>query len=598
MASYGIRTQQDLDRVRQQYLDNLAYQDRLFQANLDSNVIYQKTGQIPKEVDDTRSAQEKLADMLKLKQDLLKGLTKLTDPQAAGTILSQLTDDEVVFAAQQLGSIIADLSTKFKYGIIPEDFLVYLRRLIDKFNITRGVDIGLQQGTGDQILLTNNQILTQMLNRADLATLETKLDDLPKTNRFILHRITQLKDDIQEMKTVIPTEANLEQIARLATAERADMMEALTENLRQLPSKRDLMRYIAELDIALRNGTPADLVSIMERLHNILDIDIQGIPVARALFAAAPQAAAAATAGPAIIAAPQAVTAYVKATPDPSNYTEYAAMTSINNKKKFLLDLIANGNLDVNQITNSSKHGLAPNLANLAGNDSQSKKAIVKIGETNIDKLVEAHFKRIDAEIAAQVQAGKLLSPAAKATATGVSGLSKRINYVDKFSKQMDAPVKKTIASYTPFGNLAINKARLGDDVLMLRFPCGAGMPDYPTQKISSALSKCMQYILQTGQADFDCVNDLDDDDRTLLYKLLKRSKLSETVSVPKIKTKNRAERDFDRFNILKGQVLAGNDNPQIAKELKLLIVKLMNSREIPRREALSVLVELGAMGI
>ncbi len=618
MAYYGVKTQQDLDKVRAQYIANMEYQDKLAQANLDANLIFKKTGVVPEELGDTRTTQEKLRDVLKLKQDLIKSLTKIMDFQNANKVLSEMSDDEVKFTAQQLGYIISDLSGKYKYGIEPPQFLAYLRKLIDKHVITGGVEMGLQHATGEQILLTNNQILNQMLSRADLADLEAKLDGLPKTNRNILWRVNQIKDDIEEMKTVIPTAADLEQISRMGTAERADMMEALTDNLRQLPSKRDLINYVEQLNEAVRNGTAVDLAGIMDKLHNILDMDIRGVPVARALAAAAPRAAAAATAataataGPAIIGTPAAATAFVKASAVPDNYAEYQIM-KFRNKLKFLQDMVRRRQLDVTKITSTSKVNLKNDLGNLAGDDSQSKKAIVRIGETNIDELVKAFMVRVQKEAEAQ-ENDKYVTPKKAVTPAGTPlgatagplvgtpnangyGLTRPKSYVEKFKTKLDKPIEKKMVSFTPFGNYAVNKDKLEDGILMIRHRCGAGVAELPTQKISASLAKNIHYIATIGQLDYDGFADLNEDDKGLLYKLLKKSKMSDNISMPKIK-KNQAEKDFDRFNTLKGSIMAGNDNPQIAKELKLLIVKLMNNRDIPRREAIAVLIQLGALGI
>lgn len=50
---------------------------------------------------------------------------------------------------------------------------------------------------------------------------------------------------------------------------------------------------------------------------------------------------------------------------------------------------------------------------------------------------------------------------------------------------------------------------------------------------------------------------------------------------------------EIERFNILRGEVLAGNNNDNVLKELKLLIVKFVNDGRIGRQEGLNMLMEL-----
>ena len=48
-----------------------------------------------------------------------------------------------------------------------------------------------------------------------------------------------------------------------------------------------------------------------------------------------------------------------------------------------------------------------------------------------------------------------------------------------------------------------------------------------------------------------------------------------------------------NRFKILKGEWIAGNNSPLILKELRKLVIKFMNSGKITKRTATSLLVEL-----
>ena len=65
-----------------------------------------------------------------------------------------------------------------------------------------------------------------------------------------------------------------------------------------------------------------------------------------------------------------------------------------------------------------------------------------------------------------------------------------------------------------------------------------------------------------------------------------------------KIKRGNTEEekKAVDRFNVLRGEVLAGNNNEKVIKELKLLIIKLMNDGKLNKNEATNMLIELSVL--
>ena len=146
--------------------------------------------------------------------------------------------------------------------------------------------------------------------------------------------------------------------------------------------------------------------------------------------------------------------------------------------------------------------------------------------------------------------------------------------------------------SYVPFGKHFINKFRLKDDVLMLRTMKGGAILAVPTQRVSKNLSKVLNKIVGGATPAFDDLNELSDEDKGLLFKMSKTSKVGDSLSVPN-PDKLKQEREDRRFEILRGQVMAGQDNKDAIKEFKLLLIKMMNNGRIPRAQAMDILTEL-----
>ncbi len=53
---------------------------------------------------------------------------------------------------------------------------------------------------------------------------------------------------------------------------------------------------------------------------------------------------------------------------------------------------------------------------------------------------------------------------------------------------------------------------------------------------------------------------------------------------------------DMKKFNIIKGEIEAGNDAPEILKEFNNYVIKYMTNGMIPKREASSLLLALACM--
>jgi len=154
----------------------------------------------------------------------------------------------------------------------------------------------------------------------------------------------------------------------------------------------------------------------------------------------------------------------------------------------------------------------------------------------------------------------------------------------------------KAEPAYISFGKHLINKHRLlKDDVLMLRTMKGGAIMNIPTQKISKGLSKVLKTIIGGGNPDFESLNVLTDGDKEVLYNISKTSRLSHSVPNP---NKTSQEQEDTRFEILRGQIASGQDNKEAIKEFKLLLIKMMNQKRIPKGQGIDILTEMAAMGL
>lgn len=151
--------------------------------------------------------------------------------------------------------------------------------------------------------------------------------------------------------------------------------------------------------------------------------------------------------------------------------------------------------------------------------------------------------------------------------------------------------------SYIPIGKYVVNKHKLRDNMLLIRTVKGGQIAELPQMSISPKLGKMLNKII-SGHG-FPCHSDLtelDDSDKDILYKVFKMSKAEGIESIPK-PNKSKDEQEFNRFTILKGQIIAGNNSKELIKEFKTLLVKLIHSDKILRKDAHAILLDLAALG-
>ena len=122
----------------------------------------------------------------------------------------------------------------------------------------------------------------------------------------------------------------------------------------------------------------------------------------------------------------------------------------------------------------------------------------------------------------------------------------------------------------------------------------GGAILDLPTQKVRKAFIQNVESILQNRNPSYDDVAELTNDEKKLLYKLTKMANLQDKIKVPHPCD---LDKENHRFELLKGQIMAGQDSKEMIKEFKVLLIKLMNDKRIPKGQATNILTDLISLG-
>jgi hypothetical protein len=138
-----------------------------------------------------------------------------------------------------------------------------------------------------------------------------------------------------------------------------------------------------------------------------------------------------------------------------------------------------------------------------------------------------------------------------------------------------------------------IHHPKLKQGIFMVRRPDGNAVTKLKTQKVSESLASVLDDMLHEEVPDFD---HLSKEERDFLRKVASTCELDARLKF-KTPAKEEKDKDEDSFEIMIGEVRAGNDSPELLKKLKIRIVKMMNDGSIPKSHAHEILTELAAMG-
>jgi len=170
-------------------------------------------------------------------------------------------------------------------------------------------------------------------------------------------------------------------------------------------------------------------------------------------------------------------------------------------------------------------------------------------------------------------------------TGKGVGSRS-ALRRVDKYEKPKP---------YRQFGRHLIHRPRLEDGILMIKYPSGAKHPEMPTQKISEALTRVMKEMADGRMPQYHHFEGLGVKDKELLHKVVRHTQF-QNMEVPP-PDRDVMDKELDRFDILKGEIEAGNDNKELIKEFKVMLMKFMRQGRIPKKQVNEIMEHLLMMG-
>lgn len=163
-------------------------------------------------------------------------------------------------------------------------------------------------------------------------------------------------------------------------------------------------------------------------------------------------------------------------------------------------------------------------------------------------------------------------------------------------------PLRKKLKS-TAFGKYDISMKALGSGVLDIRTACNRTSAKLPRTPVSSRLEKMIKYVIKNNDIDLDLFENLTDDEKKLFIYAIDISDV-ELNSMPfeafkKFKASDlQKELDelIDRYHLLTGQLGAGNNAPEILRELKGIIFKLLEKKKIDRVYANELLLMINTV--
>ena len=150
--------------------------------------------------------------------------------------------------------------------------------------------------------------------------------------------------------------------------------------------------------------------------------------------------------------------------------------------------------------------------------------------------------------------------------------------------------------THVPFGKYILNKNKLDSDQVYFKHTKGYGVKGFPMTKVSKKLGHVLRTIIGGGVPKFEELSGLTEQEKEYLHKVANKAGILDKLSIP-APSKDKLEQDIHQFEVMKGEILSGNDSPEMIKKFKLLLLRLSKNVTIPKREATELLEDLIQLG-
>ena len=579
------RNSMDYDRYLDEYRANLQLQIN------NNNKVYNAVSQmqqgvmIPEAPPDMRSLAEKIADIQSLKNQLSILLRQITDGANASMIVNKLNDDDVARAVQYFPALSSKLKSSYDLGVPSDVFIQALKNYSELQDENAGIDMGLQglQNTSDKILLSLKNINDYGL----------KPDSVRKLAVFgrqkkVINPSQQIV--LEELGKIMLNLDDLERIYQKPVDEKNNLERKLSEIYPKLPTQQQFNDAFNRLEI-INDGTEIKsefdklleslslTTSEIETLRQYKGVKVQGAPK-KAPKKAPKNASELASQVEELSLAPALAEEETKG----ERAVDFSSWKNVLKQLTGNVDLRFNVLMEIqNAKVGDFKYKNEPvTLVQLSTNripNKEYKAGAIKTQkywkETNIEELYNLMPK----------QQGKGIMRGCglvqHQSAPKAERKTKAIRITGKIEKPME---------YVPFGRYAINKFKLNDGILMLRTKSNNTIPTLAPQKVSKNIVDILKQIIIGGTPQFESISSLDASDKELLHKIVKLSHIDISVPTPDL---TQREKDNHRFQVLRGQIISGNNNQEVIRELKSLLLKFISSGTIPKQQANAVLYEL-----
>ncbi len=150
---------------------------------------------------------------------------------------------------------------------------------------------------------------------------------------------------------------------------------------------------------------------------------------------------------------------------------------------------------------------------------------------------------------------------------------------------------------FIPFGKYLLSLKQLSKGRFMLRTKSRNPILSFKTIVLTRRTKAIVQKLLQDLDVTFDEIDSLSEDEKNDIDTIVSVTEINTRLRVPNTR-RSKLEQKLNKFNVLRGSIIAGNNNENLLREFRMLLVELNSEGYVSKKETSDILLQMLRMNI
>ena len=148
------------------------------------------------------------------------------------------------------------------------------------------------------------------------------------------------------------------------------------------------------------------------------------------------------------------------------------------------------------------------------------------------------------------------------------------------------------MSEFIPFGKYLLSLKNLQKNKFMLRTKSKNPVLSFKTIVLTRRTKAIVQNLLRQNPISFEDIDALNEEEKEQIGTIVSKTEITDRLKIPNTR-RSKLESKLNKFQVLKGSIIAGGDNREMLRDFRMLLVELNAEGYISKKETSDILLHL-----